>query len=102
DESVQSRRVHFDLDATDFFTAMQAADDVTGAFWTPLAEKQVFIAKDTQENRRLYERMGMRRFVISSDTMPQDLQEIVNVLRTVFEIRFLQQQAASGELIVRA
>ncbi len=102
DESVQSRRVHFDLDATDFFTAMQAADDVTGAFWTPLAEKQVFIAKDTQENRRLYERMGMRRFVISSATMPQDLQEIVNVLRTVFEIRFLQQQAASGELIVRA
>src|SRR5580704_7448301 len=42
DESVQSRRVHFDMESVDFYTAMRAACEVTGAFWIPLSEKQVF------------------------------------------------------------
>ena len=32
DESFPSRRVHFDLDSIDFYTAMRAACDVTGDF----------------------------------------------------------------------
>ena len=104
DESVQSRHVHFDLDEADFSTAMQAAANVTGTFWTPLAEKQILLAKDTQENRRLFERMAMRTFLVSSATTPQDLQEVTNILRVIFEIdsRFVQQQNQSGTLVVRA
>ncbi|HYA22682.1 MAG TPA: hypothetical protein VEF05_00890 [Terriglobales bacterium] len=102
DESVQSRRVHFDLDDADFYTAMKAAGDVTAAFWSPLAEKQILIAKDTPENRRLYERMAMRTFVVSSATTPQDLQEVTNILRMIFEVRFVQQETQSSTLVVRA
>ena len=104
DESVQSRHVHFDLDEADFSTAMQAAANVTGTFWTPLAEKQILLARDTQENRRLFERMAMRTFLVSSATTPQDLQEVTNILRVIFEIdsRFVQQQNQSGTLVVRA
>ena len=102
DESVQSRHVHFDLDDTDFFTAMKAATDVTATFWSPLADKQILVAKDTPENRRLYERMAMRTFVVSSATTPQDLQEVVNLLRMIFEVKFVQQETQSGTLVVRA
>lgn len=104
DESVQSHHVHFDLDEADFSTAMQAAANVTGTFWTPLAEKQILLARDTQENRRLFERMAMRTFLVSSATTPQDLQEVTNILRVIFEIdsRFVQQQNQSGTLVVRA
>lgn len=102
DDSVTSRRVRFDLDDADFYTAMQAACDVTGAFWTALAEKQILVAKDTQENRRLYERMAMRTFALSTATTPQEVQEITNVLRMIFEIRFVQQQTISGLIVVRA
>jgi general secretion pathway protein D len=102
EESVQSRRVHFDLDDTDFYTAMKAASDVTGTFWSPLAEKQILVAKDTPENRRLYERMAMRTFVVSSATTPQELQEVTNVLRLIFEVRFVQQENQSNTLVVRA
>jgi len=102
DESVQSRHVHFDLDEADFNTAMNAAGDVTGTFWSPLAEKQILVAKDTPENRRLFERMAMRTFVVGSATTPQDLQEVTNILRMIFEVRFVQQQSLSSTLVVRA
>jgi general secretion pathway protein D len=102
DDSIVSHHVLFDLDETDFFTAMQAACEVTGTFWTALEEKQILIAKESPENRRLFERMAMRTFEVSSATTPQELQEITNVLRTIFEIRFVQQQAQSGLLVVRA
>jgi hypothetical protein len=102
DDSFASRRVHFNIDEADFYTAMQAAADVTGTFWTPLAEKQILVAKDSPENRRLFERMAMRMFVLNSGTTPQEIQEVVNLLRVIFEIRFVQQQTQSGTLIVRA
>lgn len=102
DESVPSRHVLFDLDNTDFYAAMQAAAAVTGTFWTPVSEKQILVAKDSPENRRLFERMGMRTFVLSSVTTPQEMQEVVNLLRVIFEIRYIQQQTQSGTLVVRA
>ncbi|MBV8051279.1 MAG: hypothetical protein JOZ80_08835 [Acidobacteriaceae bacterium] len=101
DDSVPSKHVQFNLDDADFNTAMQAAGEVTGTFWTPLSEKQVLIAKDSQANRRLFERMAMRTFELSAANTPQEMQEIVNLLRTIFEIRYVQQRAP-GTIIVRA
>jgi general secretion pathway protein D len=102
DESVTSRRVHFDLDEAGFHTAMRAACDVTGSFWSALDEKQILIAKESPENRRLYERMALRTFAVGFATTPQEVQEVTNLLRTIFEIRFVQAQAQSGVLTVRA
>src|SRR5581483_11810409 len=97
DDSVVSRRVHFDIESVDFFTAMNAACMVTGSFWTPLAEKQLYLLKDTAENHRQFDRLALRSFYIPSST-PQDLNEVINILRVVFEVRFLSQSASSGEI----
>ncbi|MGB7585092.1 MAG: hypothetical protein WBM11_09625 [Terriglobales bacterium] len=102
DDSVVSRHVHFDLEASDFSTAMRAACDVSGTFWTSVSDKQIFLARDTPENHRLYDRMGLRTFYLNSATTPQDLNEIVAMLRVVFEIRFLLPRPQSSALTVRA
>jgi len=102
DDSVPSRRVHFDLEESDFPTAMQAACEVTGTFWTSLSDEQIFLIKESPENHRLYDRMGLRTFYLSSATTTQDVNEVVSMLRTVFEVRFLQQRPQSGTLTVRA
>ena len=102
DDSVASRHLQFNLDDVGFYTAMDAAADVTGTFWTPLSEKQILIAKDSQQNRRLFERMGMRTFELSYANTQQEMQEVVNLLRQIFEIRYVQQQTQSGTLVVRA
>ncbi|MGA9899939.1 MAG: hypothetical protein WBQ09_17700 [Terriglobales bacterium] len=102
DDSVVSRRVHFDLDEVDFPTAMRAACDVTGTFWTSLSDKQILLAKDSQDNHRLYDRMGLRTFYLNSATTSQNINEVVAMMRTVFEIRFLQQRPQNASLTVRA
>src|SRR5258708_652273 len=57
DDSVQSRAVVFNVDKADFYTAMQAASDLTKTFWTSLEEKQLLVAPETPENRRTFARM---------------------------------------------
>jgi general secretion pathway protein D len=102
DDSVQSRPVSFDVDNVDFYTAMQAACDITKTFWTPLEEKQILVAQENPENRRAYERMAYRTFYISGANAPQDLNDISNLLRNLFDIRFVSVQPASSTLTVRA
>jgi general secretion pathway protein D len=102
DDSVVSRHVLFDIDESDFPTAMGAACDVTGTFWTSLADKQILVARESPDNHRLYDRMGLRTFYLSSATTPQDVNEVLSMLRTVFEIKFLQLHPQSGSLVVRA
>jgi general secretion pathway protein D len=102
DESVQSRRVHFDMEIVDFYTAMRAACEVTGAFWIPLSEKQVFVAKDNAENHRQFDHMALRTFYIPGATTPADLNELSTLLRTIFDIRFVTSQPQSGRIAVRA
>ena len=102
DESVVSRRVHFDLENVDFYTAIRAACDVTGAFWVPLSEKQIYLARDNPENHRLLDHMTLRTFYLPGVTTPQELNEMTTLLRTIFDIRFVAQQPQTGMLAVRA
>jgi general secretion pathway protein D len=102
DDSVLSRRVRFEITDVDFYTAMQAACDVTKTFWTPLAARQLMLAADTPGNHREFDRMAARTFLISGATTPQELNEVVNVLRNIFEIRFITQRPSAGLIAVRA
>src|SRR5438270_5557692 len=102
DDSVISRRVRVDLEDVDFYTAMQAACNVTKTFWTPIEEEQLLIAADSPDNHRQLDRMVARTFYIGGATSPQDLNEVVNALRSLFDIRFMAQQPSSNTITVRA
>ena len=102
DDSVMSRNVRFDIEDVDFGTAMQAAASVTKTFFTPLDQKQVLVAADSPENHRLFDRMGYRTFKVPGATTPQELTEIVNVMRSLFEIKFVLQQPQQGTMTLRA
>ncbi len=103
EDSVVSRRVSFDIDNVDFFKAMVAAGPVTKSFWTPLDRKQMVIAADTTENRRQFERLAMRTFYIpGASTTPAALNDVMNLLRSLFDIRFVTPNAPAATLVVRA
>ena len=102
DDAVVSRRVRYDVQNVDFFTAMLAAGAVTHTFWTPLDEKQVLILMESPENHRQYDRMGLRTFYVPGVSAPTDLNDIVNLLRTVFEIRFVTPHPQDRTIVVRA
>ena len=65
DDSVQARRVHFDIENVDFATAMESATRVTKTFWIPLSGSQMYVVADTAENRRNFERLAIRTFYLT-------------------------------------
>jgi general secretion pathway protein D len=101
DDSVPTRQVRFDLGKADFATAMQAACAVTKTFWIPLDSKQILVAMESPENHRAFDRMSMRTFYVPISAA-QDLTDLNNILRNLFDIRFITPQPAQGTLVVRA
>lgn len=101
DDNFPNRRVHFDLEDADFATAIQAASRVTKSFSVALEDKVLFSTIDTPENHRLYDRMGLRSFYIPGSSSPQELNDLMNSLRTLFEFRFASLNAASSTITLR-
>jgi general secretion pathway protein D len=103
EDTVKSARITFDIDDVDFYSAMMAAEAVTKTFWTALDAKQMLIAPDTPEDRRQFERMAMRTFYIPQASItPTALNDVMNLLRNLFEIRFVTPNIAASTLVVRA
>ena len=102
DDSVQSRRVHFDIENVNFATAMEAATRVTKTFWIALSGSQMYLVAETTENRRNFERLAIRTFYLPDFTTPQELGDMVNALRVVLDIRFVAQNTAESTITVRA
>jgi hypothetical protein len=102
DDSVISRQLRFNLENVDFYTAMRLAGVVTKTFWSPLQEKQVLVAAESAENHRLFDRMGMRTFYVPDAGTPQELTDLVNVLRTLFELKFVTSEPQNSTIVVRA
>ena len=100
DDNFPTRHVRFDLDDADFTTAMQAASIATKSFSVALEDNILFAAVDNAENHRLYDRMGLRSFYIGAGT-PQDMQDLMNSLRTLFEFKFVSLNAASSTITLR-
>ena len=102
DQGVASRRVRFDVDDLDFYQAMQLAGKVSKTFWSPLSDKIIIIAEDTQEMHRTYDRMSLQTFYVGNSITPTDLNDMVNMMRTVFDVRFTAIQQGKNIIQVRA
>jgi hypothetical protein len=102
DESVVARPVRFDVDDLDFWRAIRLASALTKTFWAPIAQRRLLVAADNTQNRAQFERMSLRTFYLPDATSAQELNDVLNVLRTLFDIRQIVHQAESSSIIVRA
>ncbi|HWY69535.1 MAG TPA: hypothetical protein VNX88_12775 [Terriglobales bacterium] len=102
DNSVVSKQLRFDLDGADFATATEIASKITKTFYVPMSSTQALIVADTPENRRTFERLALRTFYVSDASSPADINEVVTLLRTVFDFRFVTPAASSNQVTVRA
>ena len=102
DDSVRTRQVRFSIDEVDFYTAMSVAGQMTNTFWVPLGERQILVAADNTENRRAFDRQAMRTFYISEATTQQELNDLLNTIRILFDVRYISPSTASRTLTIRA
>ena len=80
---------------------MRAASAVTKSFSVGVEDTVLLACADTPENHRLYDRMGLRSFYIPGGGTAQELNELMNSLRTLLEFKFVSLNAASSTITVR-
>src|ERR1017187_1236667 len=60
---------------------------ITKSYWKPLSANTIFITMDNPNKRRVYEEQVAKVFYLSNVSTPQELQEIVNAVRSVADIQ---------------
>lgn len=102
DDSFRARQLRFAVDDVNFWRAMQVISDMTKSFWTPVSAHRMLVVADNADNRAQFQRMSSRTFYLGDATTPQELTDVLNVLRTMFDIRQITNDAESSSIVVRA
>jgi tetratricopeptide (TPR) repeat protein len=101
DDALQARQVTFNIGDVDFYTALRLACRVSKTMWTPLGTQQFLVAPDTQENHKQYDRMFLRTFTLPPHSSPTEATELINTLRNVFDLRFINSGQTVDTVEVR-
>jgi general secretion pathway protein D len=101
DDNFPDRHVRFDLDNANFATAMRLASAVTKSFSVALGDTVLLAVFDNPENHRIFDRMGMRSFLISGADSGQELNEIMTSLKSLFDLKFVSLDVASRTITLR-
>jgi len=101
DESVERQDLRFDLDDTPYQQAVPILLEMVHCFAVPLDPMSVLIAKDTPENRQRLERLLQETIYVPGMTNEQ-MDELGNVVKNVFDIKQLTVEKGSGNLVIRA
>ena len=102
DDSVTNKQIRFDIDDVAFERAIALVSAMTKTFWTPIAANRFMVIADNMQNRAQFERMSLRTFYLPDATTAQELNDVLNLLRTLFDIRQISHQPESSSVIVRA
>jgi general secretion pathway protein D len=101
DESVQRQDLRFDLDDSPYQQTVPILLGMAHLFAVPLDARSVLIAKDTPENRQRFERQLQETIYVPGMTNDQ-MDELGNVVRNVFDVKQLTVDKSSGNIVIRA
>ena len=102
--TIRSRRSgrKIDLSRTTLEQALDQISLVTKSFWKPLSSNTIFVTVDNPTKRREYADQVVKVFYLSNVTAPQEMQEMLTVLRTVVDVQKVFNYTAQNALVVRA
>ena len=102
DPDFPQRRISVDLNNVTLEQALAVVSFESKAFWKPLTENIIMVAPDQTQKRRDYEEEVLQTFYLSNTVTPQDLTEIVTGLRSLFDLKRVQQLNSQNAIVVRA
>jgi general secretion pathway protein D len=79
--------IRFQLDSATCPEAMHAAELVTGAFSSPISERVLYFARDTQDKRRDHDRTAAVTIHLPEPITPQEAQEAARGVQQLFDIQ---------------
>ena len=97
----QARNVTVDLTNSTLEEALDYLAMLTKFFWQPLSSNTIFITNDTVNKRRDFEQQVLKVFYLSNINSQQELQEVINAVRTLTEINRIMPFNSQNAIIVR-
>jgi type II secretory pathway component GspD/PulD (secretin) len=101
DDSVRSTPVKFDVEDATFAQAAESVSLVTNSFYVPIDPHRALVARDTRENRQQFTRNGEETIYLSGMTT-NEMTDVTNMARNVFEMSQAAVNQSAGTLTVRA
>ena len=101
DASVTSKPIRLDLENVTYEQAMPIVLMMTKLMAVPLDEKTLLVAEDTQENRERLERQ-MEETLFLPGLSTEQLNDIGNIVRNIFDVKQATVQPHAGTLVLRA
>ena len=101
DPDYTSRRIKVDLNGVTLEQALEITALESKTFWRPVTSNTIFVAADTAAKRKELEQSVIRTFYLSNLSQPNELQDMVNILRTLLDTQRLQQFPSQQAIVVR-
>lgn len=101
DPDYTSRRIKVDLNGVTLQQALEIVALESKTFWRPVTPNTIFVAADTPAKRKELEQSVIRTFYLNNLSQPNELQDMVNILRTLLDTQRLQQFPSQQAIVVR-
>ncbi len=101
DPDYTSKRIKVDLNGVTLQEALEITALESKTFWRPVTPNTIFVAADTAAKRKELEQSVIRTFYLTNLSMPNELQDLVNILRTLLDTQRLQQFPSQQAIVVR-
>ncbi len=101
DPDITVRSVRLQVDDVDFYTGAAILGVQSGTFWRPLNPTLMFVAPDTTEKRRQYALEAEQTFPLSAAVGPEDVTELVRVLRDITGATHINLDTRSRTITLR-
>jgi general secretion pathway protein D len=102
DSAFRSQRTTVNITTpVNIFEALDIVSMQTRNFWQPVNETTFIVAEDNPTKRRDLEEMMFKIVYVSNTTTPQDLTQIVNVIRTSLGLRQIFQYEGVNAIVIR-
>ena len=102
DDSTPTKQVRFNVDDVDFFTALKLAGQVSKTMWAALDAHSMFIALDSAENHKQFDRLSLQTFILPPHSAPQEATDFITTLRNMFDLKFITSGQTAGTVEIRA
>jgi general secretion pathway protein D len=101
DSTVPQQQVKFDLEDVSYAQAARVLSQMGTIFIVPLTQESIFVAVDNQESRTKYEHQ-VQETIYAAGLTNEQLSELGNMIRSVFEIKQVTVQNSFDTLVLRA
>ena len=102
DPSFTTRQVPADFNNVTLEQALDALALECGAFWKPVTSNIILVAPDNLEERRKLEDEEVQTFYLHNITTPQELTEVVTLIRQLLDAPRILQVADDNAIVMRA